>query len=93
MGIQMNQTSFSPACRPFFTLAGNPAPIFCAVKFDTPFPSVVKEVITRLLSLTAAEYPAVTLMPKLLITLWIKIFPTEIKDCCKILGIAITASF
>lgn len=69
MGIQMHQTSFSPARRPFFTLVGSPAPIFCAVKFDTPFPSVVKEVITKLFSFTAAEYPAVTLIPKLLITL------------------------
>ena len=70
-----------------------PAPIFWAVKFDTPFPSVVNEVMTRLLSLTAAEYPAATLIPKLLITLWIKIFPTEIKDCCRMLGMAMTASF
>ena len=34
-----------------------------------------------------------TLAPKLLITLWIRIFPTEIKLCCRMLGIAMTAIF
>lgn len=45
-----------------------PAPIFCAVKLDTPFARVVREVITRLFSFTEAEYPAITLEPKVLIT-------------------------
>lgn len=58
-----------------------------------PFPMVVKDVMTRLFSLTAAEYPAATLTPKLLIQPWIIIFPTEIKDCCKMLGTAIAAVF
>ena len=58
-----------------------------------PFPSVVSEVMTRLLSLIAAEYPAITLDPKVLITPCMTMFPTEMKLCCKILGMAMTAIF
>ena len=38
-----------------FTRRAYPAPIFCAEKLEMPFPIVVKDVITRLFSLTAAE--------------------------------------
>ena len=48
-----------------------PAPRFCAVKLETPLPSVVSEVITRVLSLTEAEYPAMGAVPKPLLTLCI----------------------
>ena len=43
---------------PFFTRSGFFAPIFCAVKEDMLFPSAVKEVTAKVLSLIAAEYPA-----------------------------------
>ena len=38
--------------------SGLSAPIFCAVKLDMPFPMVVKQVIAKVFSLMAAEYPA-----------------------------------
>ena len=57
---------------------------------ETPFPIVVKQVITRLFSLMAAEYPAMTAGPKPLIRPWMMILPTEIKLCCKMLGMAMT---
>ena len=68
-----------------------PAPRFCAVKLETPLPSVVSEVITRLLSLTEAEYPAMVAVPKPLMTLRITILPTEMKLCCRMLGMATVA--
>ena len=58
------------------------------MKFDIPFPSVVKDVITRLFSFTEAAYPAITPGPKLFIVPCIIILPTEIKLCWKILGTA-----
>ena len=58
-----------------------------------PLPMVVNDVITKLFNFTAAEYPAITGAPNPLITLWIKIFPMEIKLCCKILGMAMIKIF
>ena len=52
---------------------------------------MVKYVMSMLCSLTAGEYPAITPVPNPLITPWIIILPTEIKLCCKTLGIATTA--
>ena len=45
--------------------------------------------MTRLLSFTPAEYPAMTPEPNVLITPCKMILPTEMKLCCKTLGIAI----
>ena len=55
IGRQSIHTSFSPALKPLRTRSILLAPMFCAVKLDMPLPSVVSEVITRLLSLTDAE--------------------------------------
>ena len=90
-GTHSAHTSFSPARKPDLIRSYFAAPRFCAVKFEMPLPSVVKDVITMLFSLTAAEYPAMTAAPKPLITLWITILPTEIKLYCKMLGTATTA--
>ena len=54
-GIQSVHTRRIPAWKPDLMRSNLPAPIFCAVKFDIPLPIVVNDVITRLLSLTAAE--------------------------------------
>ena len=88
-GIAASRHILIPAPNPFFTRSILPPPRFWAVKLDTPFPIVVKQVIVKVLSLIAAEYPAMTEEPKELTRLWIKIFPTEIKLCCRILGTAI----
>ncbi len=92
-GRQIIHTIFQPALNPCLTRSNLFAPIFCEVKFDMPFPMVVREVITRLFSLMAAEYPAITLGPNPLITPCNTILPMEIKLCCKILGMATTAIF
>ena len=47
--------------------------------------------VTRLFSLIAAAYPAVTPTPQRLITLWIMMLPMEMKLCCKMLGTAMAA--
>ena len=65
--------------------------MFCAVKLEIPFPSVVKLVIVKVFSLIAAEYPAMTEEPKELISPCTKIFPMDTKLCCRMLGIAIRA--
>ena len=56
-------------------------------------PRVVKEVMTRLFSLMEAEYPAITPEPKPLMMPWIMMLPTEMKLCCKMLGMAMMAIF
>ena len=67
-GTDSIHTIFVPAQYPLFTLSHLPAPMFCAVKLDTPLPSVVNDVITRLFSLTPDEYPAITAVPNVFIT-------------------------
>lgn len=88
-GSERHHTSFTPALKPALTRSNFAAPIFWEAKLETPFASVVNDVITRLLSLTPAEYPAITLVPNPLMTFWITILPIDMKLCCKILGIAI----
>lgn len=66
-GIEISQTRPTPERHPSFILEIFPAPKFCAVKFEIPFPIVPSEVITRLLSFIDAEYPAITAEPKELI--------------------------
>ena len=92
-GTIKNTAIKSPFKYPFFTLSTLPAPIFWAVKEETPFPSVINAVITILLSLIAAAYAAITTAPKLLITAWIKILPTETNSCWSVDGIAILKIF
>ena len=92
-GMHKIHTSRMAAKKPSWMRGYFLAPIFCAVKLEMPFPIVVKEVITRLFSFTAAEYPAAVLTPKLLMQPWIIIFPTDIKDCCKMLGTATAHRF
>lgn len=65
--------------------------VFCAAKLEMPLPKVVNEVMTRLFSLTEAEYPANTLEPKPLMTPWMTMLPMEMKLCCKMLGTATAA--
>ena len=55
IGTQSANTSMSPARKPALMRSYFPAPRFCAVKLDTPLPSVVSEVVTMLFSLTDAE--------------------------------------
>ena len=43
---------------PCFMRSGLFAPMFCAVKLDIPLPMVVKQVIAKVFSFIAAEYPA-----------------------------------
>ena len=80
-----------PVRRPLRTRSSFPAPRFCAVKLETPLPSVVKQVRLNVLSLTAAEYPAITDEPKPLTSHWMKMLPTEMKLCCRMLGMATLA--
>ena len=54
-GRQMPHVSRSPAENPARMRSIFPAPTFCAVKLEMPLPKVVSEVMTRLLSLIAAE--------------------------------------
>ena len=63
--------------------------MFCAVKDETPLPIVVIDVTAKVLSLVAAENPAITDSPQELIRLCIKRFPTDTKLDCNILGTAI----
>lgn len=88
-GSERHHTNFTPALKPALTRSNFAAPIFWEAKLETPFASVVNDVITRLLSLTPAEYPAITPVPNPLMTFWITILPIDMKLCCKILGIAI----
>ena len=53
--MQSAQTNFSPARKPALMRSYFAAPRFCAVKLEIPFPSVVREVMTMLFSLTEAE--------------------------------------
>lgn len=87
----MIQASIVPARNPFRTRSIFAAPIFWAEKLDSAFPNVEKDVIVNVFNLIAAEYPAITADPKEFTRLWIKIFPTETKLCCKMLGTAIFA--
>ena len=87
--MHSSHTIFSPAFHPSRTRSFRCAPMFWAVKLETPLPRVVKEVTTRLFSLTEAEYPAMVPAPKPLMTPWMIMFPTEIKLCCSVLGTAI----
>ena len=54
-GSDRHHTIFIPALKPAFIRSKAFAPRFCEAKFDIPFPRVVNEVTTRLLSLMAAE--------------------------------------
>ena len=56
-------TMTTPERNPFATRSVFCAPIFCAVKLDKPFPSVVKDVIAKVLIFIPAEYPATTAEP------------------------------
>ena len=91
--MQNVHTNRSPARKPARMRPIFPAPKFWAEKLEMPLPRVVSDVMTRLFSLTAAEYPAITAEPKELITPWMMMLPTEIKLCCKILGTATTEIF
>ena len=46
-----------------------------------------------LLSFTAAAYPAITSEPKLLMILWMMIFPIDTKPCCRVLLQHLTEDF
>ena len=66
--------------------------MFCAVKLDIPLPRVVKDSTAKLLYFIAAEYPAITASPKVLIMLCMTMLPTDTKPCCNILGMATLAN-
>ena len=91
--MQRHHTIFIPARKHSLIRPYLRAPRFCAEKLEIPLPIVVNDVMTRLFSFTAAEYPAMTEEPKLLMMPWIKMFPTEIKLCCKMLGMATSMIF
>ena len=63
-GTAVKSPILIPALKPFLALSTLPAPRFWAVKLDTPFPKVVKQVMEKVFSLIAAEYPAMTEEPK-----------------------------
>lgn len=90
MGMHMVHTILRPALYPCRMRSVFLVPMFWATKLDIPFPSVVKDVITRLFNVTDTEYPTMVPVSYPLIMPWITIFPMGMKLCWRMLGMAIT---